>query len=48
MLTEMVPVRFEEETLREIRRLADADERSVSSWIRRAVERELKHQRATG
>lgn len=44
-LTEMVPVRFEEDTLREVRRLADADERSVSSWIRRAIERELQHQR---
>lgn len=47
-LTEMVPVRFEEGTLKEVRRLADADERSVSSWIRRAVEHELKHQDAAG
>ena len=41
-LTEMVPVRFPPETLDEVRRLADADDRSVSSWIRRAVEHELE------
>lgn len=40
-LTEMVPVRFPPETLAEIRRLAEADDRSVSSWIRRAVDHEL-------
>jgi hypothetical protein len=40
-LTEMVPVRFPAETLDEIRRRAEADDRSVSNWIRRAVEREL-------
>ena len=44
----LVPVRFEEETLREIRRLADEDERSVSALIRGAVERALKQQRAAG
>lgn len=43
-LTEMVPVRFPPETLDQVRRLADADDRSVSSWIRRAVEHELEHQ----
>ena len=42
-LTEMVPVRFPPETLEEVRRLAQADDRSVSSWIRRAVEHELDH-----
>lgn len=41
-LTEMVPVRFPPETLEEIRRRADADDRSVSGWIRRAVEHELE------
>jgi hypothetical protein len=41
-LTEMVPVRFPEQTLGEVRRRATADDRSVSAWIRRAVERELK------
>lgn len=43
-LTEMVPVRFPPETLEEVRRLAEADDRSVSSWIRRAVEHELEQQ----
>lgn len=41
-LTEMVPVRFPEEMLAEMQRRAEADDRSVSAWIRRAVERELK------
>jgi hypothetical protein len=41
-LTEIVPVRFPPETLDEVRRLAAADDRSVSSWIRRAVEHELE------
>lgn len=41
-LTELVPVRFPPETLAEIRRLAGEDDRSVSSWIRRAVEHELR------
>ncbi|MFN3256202.1 MAG: CopG family transcriptional regulator [Ilumatobacter sp.] len=40
-LTELVPVRFAPETLERVRDAADADERSVSAWIRRAVEREL-------
>ena len=41
-LTELVPVRFPPETLEEIRRRAGEDDRSVSSWIRRAVEHELR------
>lgn len=41
-LTEMVPVRFPPETLAEVRRRAGDDDRSVSSWIRRAVEHELE------
>jgi hypothetical protein len=41
-LTEMVPVRFAPETLEEVRGCADADDRSVSAWIRRAVEHELE------
>jgi hypothetical protein len=41
-LTELVPVRFPAETLDEVRRRAGADDRSVSSWIRRAVENELQ------
>ncbi len=43
-LTEMVPVRFPPETLAEVRRSADEDDRSVSAWIRRAVEHELERQ----
>ncbi len=41
-LTEMVPVRFPEDMLAEMQRRAEADDRSVSAWIRRAVERELR------
>jgi hypothetical protein len=41
-LTELVPVRFPPETLKEIRRRAGEDDRSVSSWIRLAVEHELR------
>jgi hypothetical protein len=41
-LTDIVPVRFPAEVLSEVRRRAEADDRSVSSWIRRAVEHELK------
>lgn len=43
-LSEMVPVRFAPETLEEVRRRAGDDDRSVSSWIRRAVEHELEQQ----
>jgi predicted HicB family RNase H-like nuclease len=42
-LSAMVPVRFPPELLEEIRQRAEADDRSVSSWIRRAVEHELHH-----
>lgn len=37
-----VPVRFPEDLLEEVRAQATADDRSVSSWIRRAVEHELQ------
>ncbi len=43
-LTELVPVRFTPETLEEIRRRAGDDDRSVSSWIRRAVDHELRQE----
>ena len=36
-----VPVRFPEELLAAVRDRAAADDRSVSAWIRRAVEHEL-------
>jgi predicted HicB family RNase H-like nuclease len=42
-LSELVPVRFPPETLAKIRYAADADDRSVSAWIRRAVDHELDH-----
>jgi len=38
-----VPVRFPPELLEQVRAAAAADDRSVSSWIRRAVEHELRH-----
>lgn len=41
-LTALVPVRFPPEMLEEVRRRAEADDRSLSSWIRRAVEHELR------
>jgi hypothetical protein len=41
-LTSMVPVRFPPEMLDEIRRRAEAEDRSVSSWIRCAAERRLR------
>jgi hypothetical protein len=46
-LTDIVPVRFPAEVLDEVRRRAQADDRSVSSWIRRAVDNELTKQRPT-
>ena len=45
-LTEMVPVRFPPEILDVVRRLANDDDRSVSSWIRRAVEREIRRHKS--
>ena len=42
-LSEVVPVRFPPEVLEQIRDAADADHRSVSAWIRRAVDHELEH-----
>lgn len=40
-LTSPIPVRFPADVLDEVKRRADADDRSVSAWIRRAVEHEL-------
>ncbi|MHB2024894.1 MAG: YlcI/YnfO family protein [Mycobacteriales bacterium] len=42
-LSAVVPVRLPPDLLEEIRQRAEADDRSVSSWIRRAVEHELHH-----
>jgi predicted DNA-binding protein len=47
-LTQHVPVRFPAETIEHVRRLAEADGMTVSAWIRRAVERTLRQQDATG
>ncbi|MGI8646975.1 MAG: CopG family transcriptional regulator [Acidimicrobiales bacterium] len=44
-LSTIVPVRFPPELLDEVRAQAQADDRSLSAWIRRAVEHEL-HQAA--
>jgi hypothetical protein len=41
-LSELVPVRFAPDVLDEVRQRAYADDRSVSAWIRRAVDRELR------
>ena len=41
-LTELVPVRFPPDVLEQVKAAAEADDRSVSSWIRRAVSRELQ------
>jgi hypothetical protein len=41
-LSAPVPVRFPPELLDQIRQAADADDRSLSSWIRLAVEHELR------
>jgi len=40
-LTAPIPVRFPPELLDEIKKRAEADDRSVSAWIRRAVEHEI-------
>ena len=41
-MTDPVPVRFPPEMLERVKPAADADDRSVSSWIRRAVDRALQ------
>jgi len=45
-LGDPVPVRFSSDLLEKVRDAAAADDRSVSSWIRRAVEHELKRELA--
>ena len=40
-LSAPIPVRFPADLLEEVKRAAEADDRSVSAWIRRAVEHEL-------
>lgn len=43
-MTGHVPVRFPAETPEEIRELAEADDLTVSAWIRRAVDRTLRQE----
>lgn len=45
-LGDPVPVRFSADLLEKVRGAAAAEDRSVSSWIRRAVEHELKREPA--
>jgi hypothetical protein len=44
-LTTHVPIRFSPEVIGEVKRLADDDHKSVSSWIRDAVEDEIARRR---
>ena len=44
-LTASVPVRFPDDLLNAVRAAALAEDRSVSSWIRRAVENQLRQGR---
>ncbi len=46
-LTASVPVRFPDDLLNEVRAAALAEDRSVSSWIRRAVENQLRQGQQT-
>ena len=41
-MADPVPVRFPPDVLEQVRAAAEADDRSVSSWIRRAVTRTLE------
>ncbi len=43
-LTEIVPVRLSSEVLKKVKNTADSDDRSISSWIRRAIDHELERQ----
>lgn len=43
-LADPIPVRLPADTLDAVREAAAADDRSVSAWIRRAVEHELRRE----
>jgi predicted transcriptional regulator len=43
-MSDRVPVRFPDALLERVRERAEADDRSVSSWIRRALEHELERE----
>lgn len=40
-MADPVPVRLPSELLERVRKAAESDDRSISAWIRRAVEHEL-------
>lgn len=44
-LTTHVPIRFSPEVIAEVKRLADMDRKTVSSWIRDVVEEEVERRR---
>lgn len=44
-LTTHVPIRFSPEVIAEVKQLADADRKTVSSWIRDVVEAEVERRR---
>ena len=44
-LTSHIPVRFRPEVITEVRKYADEDRKSVSTWIRDLVEREVERRR---
>jgi hypothetical protein len=44
-LTTHVPIRFSSEVIADVKRLADEDHKSVSSWIRDVVEDEVERRR---
>jgi hypothetical protein len=46
--TEHVPVRFPRETIRRVKRLADADGLTVSNWIRRTVDETVRQRDSAG
>lgn len=43
-----IPVRFPPSSVEAIKRLADADGMTVSGWVRRAVDAELRRRQGTG
>ena len=43
-MTDPVPVRFPPDVLEQVKAAAEADDRSVSSWIRRVVTRTLEEE----
>jgi hypothetical protein len=44
-LSTHVPIRFTQEVIAEVKQLAEKDRKSVSSWIRDAVEAEIERRR---